>query len=186
MVTLRPRAARIALAPARPDEITKSEPAPRRRSRNGAGRAPLVVLLPAVLVALVMLAPAVYLLIRASNAGWDAIELMTRARTLLVLRNTVLLAAGVAVASSVVAVPLAWLTARTDLPGRAVWSSLAALPLVVPSYVGALTLIAAVGPRGLLQEGLEGLFGVERLPSDLRVLGGVAGADALHLPLRLT
>jgi iron(III) transport system permease protein len=38
------------------------------------------------------------------------------------------------------------------------------LPLVVPSYVGALTIIAALGPKGLLQDALSGPFGVERLP----------------------
>ena len=53
---------------------------------------------------------------------------------------------------------------RTDLPGRRVWAVLAALPLVVPSYVAALALLAAFGPRGLLQRALEGPFGVERVP----------------------
>jgi iron(III) transport system permease protein len=36
----------------------------------------------------------------------------------------------------------------------------AALPLVIPSYVGALTIVAALGPRGLLRD----MLGVGRLP----------------------
>jgi iron(III) transport system permease protein len=40
----------------------------------------------------------------------------------------------------------------------------AALPLVIPSYVAALALLGAFGPKGFLQEALEGPFGVDRLP----------------------
>ena len=35
---------------------------------------------------------------------------------------------------------------------------------MIPSYVAALALLGAFGPKGLLQEALEGPFGVERLP----------------------
>ncbi|RMF05926.1 MAG: iron ABC transporter permease, partial [Chloroflexi bacterium] len=61
-------------------------------------------------------------------------------------------------------VALAWLTVRTDLPGRRFWSLATILPLVIPSYVGAFTLVSALGPRGLVQGWLEPL-GIERLPS---------------------
>jgi iron(III) transport system permease protein len=71
------------------------------------------------------------------------------------------LAAAVTAAAIVIAVPLAWLTVRTDLPGRRVWRVLCALPLVIPSYIAAYLLVSALGPGGLLQDAL----GVERLPS---------------------
>src|SRR5690606_32738848 len=61
-----------------------------------------------------------------------------------------------------IALPLAWLTVRTDLPGRRLWSGLTALPLVIPSYVGGYVLIAALGPRGALQGRLAVFFGIER------------------------
>ena len=47
------------------------------------------------------------------------------------------LAVAVTAASLALALPLAWLTARTDLPGRRAWTVLAMLPLVIPSYIGA-------------------------------------------------
>jgi iron(III) transport system permease protein len=81
-----------------------------------------------------------------------------------VLKNTVMLAAGVSLAASAIAVPMAWLTTRADLPGRRFWATIAPLPLVIPSYVGALTIVAALGPRGFLQSALERPFGIERLP----------------------
>src|SRR5690606_10497529 len=60
--------------------------------------------------------------------------------------------------------PVAWLTARTDLPFRKAWFVVLALPLTIPSYIGAFAFVAALGPRGIVQGWLEPL-GVERLPS---------------------
>jgi len=70
----------------------------------------------------------------------------------------------VTVTATLIAIPLAWLTARTDLPARRVWATLVTLPLVVPSYIGAYLLVSAFGPRGFLQDALSPL-GVEQLPS---------------------
>jgi iron(III) transport system permease protein len=92
------------------------------------------------------------------------IQNVWRLRTLQVLTNTLLLMGAVALTTTTLAVPLAWLTTRTDLPGRRFWITAFTLPLVVPSFVGALAFVAALGPRGLLQQVLEPL-GVSRLPS---------------------
>ena len=76
-------------------------------------------------------------------------------------------------ASAALALPLAWLQVRTDLPGRRLWAVVTVLPLVVPSYVAAYTLLAAFGPRGLVQELLAGPLGVTRLP-EIYGFGGAA------------
>jgi iron(III) transport system permease protein len=131
------------------------------RRRSGA---PLSIVIPAVLVAAGMLVPLLYLLVRTSQAGTDVLDYVFRARTAEVFWNTALLAGAVGATATAIAVPFAWLTARSDLPFRRFWSTVAALPLVVPSYVGALTVVAALGPRGMLQGWLYRLFGVERLP----------------------
>ena len=88
---------------------------------------------------------------------------MTRSNSALVIWRTISVIALVTVCSLVVAVPAAWLTMRTDMPFRRVLAVALALPLVVPSFVMATTLIEAFGPKGSLQELLEPL-GVERLP----------------------
>jgi iron(III) transport system permease protein len=85
---------------------------------------------------------------------------LTRSNTLELIWSTCLLVAGVTLASVTIGVSVAWLTTRTDLPGRRLWAVGAALPLVIPSYVAAFCLLGAFGPRGLLQQ----LLGVERLP----------------------
>ena len=127
-------------------------------------RAPAVVLIPAVVVALAMALPLVYLLIRSLGAGAEAWDLLFRARTVEVFARTVGLIAAVTGGCVVIAVPLAWLTVRTDLPLRRVWSVATVLPLAIPSYVGGFLVVVALGPRGMLQQLLGELFGVERLP----------------------
>jgi iron(III) transport system permease protein len=127
-------------------------------------RPPLWIVLPAVLVTLFELLPLFYLVARTLDAGENGWRMLLRSRTLEVVLNTAVLAGAVAISTIAIAVPLAWLTSRTDLPGRAFWGTAASLPLVIPSYVGALVMVAAFGPRGMLQSALVP-FGVERLPS---------------------
>ncbi|MDP6510399.1 MAG: iron ABC transporter permease [Dehalococcoidia bacterium] len=111
-----------------------------------------------------MVLPMVYLVVRALGAGAEVWELLFRGRTLAILARSVVLAAVVTGASTVIAVVLAWLTVRTDLPLRRWWAVLTILPLVIPSYVGAFLIIVGLGPRGMLQQFLEGPLGIERLP----------------------
>ena len=47
-------------------------------------------------------------------------------------------------------VPLAWLYARVEFPGRAVLRALTTLPMVLPPVVGGIALLLAFGRRGLL------------------------------------
>ena len=115
-----------------------------------------------VVVAGVLLAP-VYLIWRAAEAT-DVWAQLSDADTITAFGNTVLLTVAVTGASIVIAVPLAWLSGRTDLPFQRLWTVLLALPLAVPSFVGGYVMVSALGPGGLAQDLLEPL-GVEELPS---------------------
>jgi iron(III) transport system permease protein len=133
-------------------------------SRAPGKRPPALLTLPAVVVVATMFLPLAYLVARSLEGGWEQLaEIVFDGETLAVLGRSVLLAAAVTGASVFLAVPLAWLTTRTDLPGRRTWAVLAALPLVIPSYVGGFVLVSALGPRGMLQGALAPL-GVQRLP----------------------
>ena len=139
-----------------------------RIARAGPARAPAVLVAAALLVAAAMLLPPAYLTLRVLSAGAAAWEAVARDSTAELLLRTCLLAAAVTGAAFALSVPLAWLTARTDLPLRRLWSVLLPLPLVFPSYVGAFAFVAALGPRGLLRD----LLGVAELPE----IYGFAGA----------
>ena len=128
-------------------------------------------------IALLMLIPVGYLILRAIGAGDDALVQLRRPANLRVLGASVLLAGVVTAASLLIGVPLAWLTTRSDLPGRRIWLVLAMAPLAIPSYIGAWAIISVLGPKGLLQRILAPL-GVERLPE---IYGFAGAAFALTL-----
>lgn len=156
-----------------------------RRPPLPAAAATLALWGPALLVAAAVLLPILYLLIRALEAGPAVWALVFRVRTLQIIARTLWLALTVTAASAVIAVPLAWLTARTDLPLRRLWATLTALPLVIPSYVGAYLMVAALGPRGMLQQWLEGLFGVQRIPDIYGFSGAFVVLTLLSYPYTL-
>ena len=150
--------------------------------RFGAGLPPLPLLLPALAVGAAMLVPVAYLLIRSVGASDEAWELLFRQRTAATLGRTALLVVIVTGFSVLISVPVAWLTARTDLPLRRMWSLLTMLPLVIPTYVGAYLFISALGPKGLLQGLLEAPFGVERLPEIYGLPGAALSLVLLSYP----
>ena len=132
-------------------------------ARGGAATPPWI---PPVAVATAALAalPLVYLFVRALEGGWSGFAAAVASPlTLRLLGRTLGLVAAVALGATAIAVPMAWLVVRTDLPGRRLWAVLGALPLVFPSYVAALAFVSALGPRGLLAQALAPL-GVDRLP----------------------
>lgn len=109
------------------------------------------------------LVPVLYLMMRALGAGTDGIDYLMRPRTMSIITNSLQLMIACTLSATLIGVPFAWLTARTDLPLRRFWLVVGLLTMVIPSYLGAVTFIEAFGPRGMLQSLLEP-FGVTRLP----------------------
>ena len=155
---------------------------PRTPGRQGP---PLVLWGPALAVAVAMALPLAYLVERAIGGGGEVVELLWRPRTAEILFRSAALVAVVTAASALIAVPLAWLTVRTDLPFRRFWSVVTVLPLVIPSYVGAFLVVVALGPRGMLQGLLETLFGIERLPDISGLWGAALTITLLSFPYTL-
>lgn len=123
--------------------------------RPGAGAlgVPLSVRLPALLVAASMLVPVAYLVMVAGQLPAEHIlAIAVDSSTLELARRSIGLALAVTAASVLIAVPVAWLTERTDLPARRTLGVAAALPLVIPTYVGAFALVSALGPGGLVAD----------------------------------
>lgn len=126
----------------------------------------------ALVVVAFTLLPPLYLLWRAQEAiAAGRLAYLLTPHSLRIISNSLMLTMAVALSASLISLPFAWLTARTDLPGRRLWLVLGILPMAIPSYLGAVTLNRAFGPRGMVQGLLEPL-GVERLPG----LYGFVGA----------
>ena len=137
---------------------------PGRAVRRATRRGPVWVAIAAGFVVLAAMLPVFYLFVRGIEGGDATWDFLTRSNSMNVIWRTVTVIVSVTIVSLIVAVPAAWLTMRSNMPFRRVFSVALALPLVVPSFVMATTLIEALGPKGTLQEFLEP-FGVERLPS---------------------
>jgi molybdate transport system permease protein len=81
--------------------------------------------------------------------------------------------------SLLLGVPLAWVLARTDFPGKTLVRSLVLLPMVLPPTVGGVALLLAFGRRGLLGPWLEDTFGIT-LP--FHTSGAVVAATFVAMP----
>lgn len=78
------------------------------------------------------------------------LELFSDTRQLTLLSKSLGIASLAACLSAIFGVPLAFLIARTDLPGHEIWNWMHLLPLLIPSYVHSLTWISLIGNNGML------------------------------------
>ncbi len=129
-----------------------SGPFRRTRSARTTRRPSAALVVAASAVALIALVPPVYLVARVSEAPADAANAILARSTLDLTVRTLAFAAAVTAIATAIALPIAWLTERTDLPGRRLLAILAAAPLAVPTYVGAMVAISTFGPGGLLAD----------------------------------
>ena len=98
---------------------------------------------------LAAIAPLFVLCLRAFEAEPGAIrDLLLRQRNLELVGNTAALMVAVVAGSMVLALPTAWLSTRTNWSGRKLLALVAALPLAMPGYVLALSLLALSSPQG--------------------------------------
>ncbi len=88
-----------------------------------------------------------------SISGWTT--LMTEPRYIRGIINTLMLGAAVTVAALAIGVPLAYLTARYDYPGKGVVSILPLVTLVTPEVIVAQTWLMMLGNNGLIRRSLQ-------------------------------
>jgi iron(III) transport system permease protein len=116
----------------------RDTPEPLRLERHRRGGAHPLLVAAAMAVAFLALSPLGFVLLVLVQAGWEtASALLFRPRVGELLVNTVLLEALVLPLSVGLALALAWLTERSDLPLRALWRWLAVAPLAIPAFVQA-------------------------------------------------
>jgi molybdate transport system permease protein len=113
---------------------------------------------PALVAVAFLVIPLAGLLLRAPwGNAWEILHTPQVGEALRLSLWTSTLATGICV---VVGVPLAWVLARTALPGLRVVRALVTLPLVLPPVVGGVALLLAFGRKGFLGQFLDQWFGV--------------------------
>jgi molybdate transport system permease protein len=120
--------------------------------------APWALVAPAVVAVAFLLLPLAGLLAR---APWRSLPSLVRDPLVRqALRLSLVTASLATLVSLLVGVPLAWVLARTRLPGRSVLRALVTLPLVLPPVVGGVALLLAFGRRGIVGRYLDAWFGI--------------------------
>jgi molybdate transport system permease protein len=142
-----------------PQDHTSGTGTRRRGGRRPVRRGvPLPILVPALAGLAFLLLPLVALLVR---APWRSLpDQLTSAAVWEALRLSLVCATAATALSLVVGVPLAWLLARTDFPGRGLVRALVTLPLVLPPVVGGVALLLALGRNGVVGQWLDAWFGI--------------------------
>jgi molybdate transport system permease protein len=133
---------------------------PRRRRVGAGGRrgVPLPLLLPGLLALAFLLLPLLALLVR---APWRSLpEQLSSTEVWQALQLSLVSATAATAVSLVLGVPLAWLLARTEFPGRGLVRALVTLPLVLPPVVGGVALLLALGRNGVIGRWLDAWFGI--------------------------
>jgi molybdate transport system permease protein len=129
----------------------------RHRERVLLGKVPWLLAAPALLALLFLILPLLGLLIR---APWpDAWQVITDDLAVQALRLSLITATVSMLIAMVLGVPLAWLLARSGLPGLGVLRALITVPLVLPPVVGGVALFTILGRSGLLGRPLFELTG---------------------------
>jgi molybdate transport system permease protein len=119
---------------------------------------------PAALGAALLVVPLIALLVRAPWRGLPRI--FSDNEGLTALRLSLECASISTVFCFLLGVPLAWVLARTELPGRSLLRTLVTVPLVLPPVVGGLALLLALSPVGVVGQYLQSWFGLGRFPFD--------------------
>jgi molybdate transport system permease protein len=129
-----------------------------RRTRRAKVRAPLPLILPAALGLAFLVLPLVSLLVR---TPWSTLpQRIAEPQVFDALKLSLITATLATAVCIVLGVPLAWLLARVDFPGRRVVRALVTVPLVLPPVVGGLALLLLLGRRGLIGSWLDKTFDI--------------------------
>ncbi len=122
-------------------------------------RAPWFLVIPGAVALLLLIAPLIALFLR---APWGSmLDIISSPIALDALRLSLLTATLATVLATVLGVPLAWLIARSGLPGTGIARSLVLVPLLIPPVVSGVALLNAFGRRGTLGQFLYDHFGVQ-------------------------
>ena len=133
----------------------------RTRRRRTAPRTPIPIVVLAVIAVVFFALPLLALLQR---VPWsDVGDLFTASAPREALLLSLLTSVIATTCALVLGLPLAWVLARTQLPGRHVIRAVCTLTMVLPPVVAGVALLAALGRRGLIGASLNDWFGI-RLP----------------------
>jgi iron(III) transport system permease protein len=99
-----------------------------------------------------------------------------------IFANTIIYVAGSVVIGITLAVALAWLVERTNMPGKIWIYAGVPMTLAVPGMLQAMAWVLLLSPRiGFINKSLQSLFGLAEAPINIYSLGGMIFIEGLRL-----
>ncbi|MGZ4693540.1 MAG: ABC transporter permease [Acidimicrobiales bacterium] len=145
----------------------------------GRRRPPILVVVVALVAVAFFALPLVGLL---QKASWSTLgDDLTTAVARDALRLSLVCSLSATALSVLFGLPLAWVLARVQFPGKPLVRGLVLLPLVLPPVVGGVALLAAFSNRGLVNNWLDALFGV-RVQLTFTTAGAILAETFVALP----
>src|ERR1700757_1604445 len=150
----------------------------------------LAIVLAACAVILALLACVVWLSVRSGDPGDpDAAyslvnyrEVVSEPFTWRVLANTLEFALIALAIAMLFGLPAAWLFARSDLPGKALLSTLMTIGLLIPGFASAMGWLFLLHPRiGLVNGWAVAHLGLSEAPLNIAGIAGMGWVEGLNL-----
>ena len=103
------------------------------------------------------------------------------AETFRLFLTSIRFALGASLFSFIVGTALAWMNERTNTPFKSIFFALSLIPLVIPSILFTVSWILLASPQiGIVNQLIQGWFGLEQPPFDIYSMGGMIWVDGLH------
>jgi iron(III) transport system permease protein len=163
--------------------------APQRAERPGSfDPGPIFFIGAVVVLAILVIVPLGWLLLislQHADAGGltlgNYVEAFTKSIYLRPIVNSFVLATSVATLAALIGTPLAWLIARTDMPGRTGLRALITAAFVTPSFIGAEAWILLAAPNsGWINRTIASITHADHGPFNIFSLGGAIFVMALY------
>ncbi len=141
-------------------------------------RLPVAIVALACIGAAFVLLPVVALFVR---APWSRLEeALSGVGASMALRLSMEVSLAATAISVIIGVPLAWLLARGEFPGRNLLRAAVVLPILLPPVVGGVGLLAALGRSGLVGRWLHDVLGLQLT---FTTAGAVVATTFVSMPL---
>ena len=141
-------------------------------------------------VAILVIVVAVPVLLIFFNAFWvkgefnirDVVNIIMEPETYKALTNSVIIASGTTLGSTIVGTFFAWLVTRTDLPYKGFMKSMFLVPFMLPSFIGALAWKMLLSPNaGFINKFFMNNFGFEGPIFNIYSYLGIVLVEVMYL-----
>lgn len=141
-------------------------------------------------IAILVIVVAVPVLLIFFNALWvngsfnvtDVVKILTQGDTYEALLNSLFIASGVTVMSTIIGTFFAWLVTRTDLPFKGLMKVLFLVPFMLPSFIGALAWKMLLSPRaGYINRFFMDWLGFDGPVFNIYSYAGIMAVETMYL-----